>query len=82
MAQSVRNSEYYKKLKTSRFEQIILRPELSGQPIILEQVIGNSSVFWLFYILYFISYCFTFSCLLFYCFNIYFCIRFIALRST
>ena len=32
MAQSVRNSEYYKKLKTSRFEQAILRPEISGQP--------------------------------------------------
>eukprot|EP00026_Physarum_polycephalum_P001066 Phypoly_transcript_01067.p1 GENE.Phypoly_transcript_01067~~Phypoly_transcript_01067.p1 ORF type:complete len:1167 (+),score=163.07 Phypoly_transcript_01067:204-3704(+) len=42
MVQSVRNSEYYKKLKACRFELVVIRPELTGQPIILEQLIDTS----------------------------------------
>lgn len=39
MVNTVRGSEYYKKLKACRFELVIQRVELTGQPIILEQVI-------------------------------------------
>ncbi len=52
MVQSIRSSEYYKKLKSSKFELLITRPELTGQPIILEQYIDTYADFGCHFIAY------------------------------